>query len=215
MSLRPAVTLAAVAAQPTPHATPWTEAVLSSLEIKGLLTYRAFADEYRVWSGTDFDLQWAVESPAAASRTSRWPRSSAPARYHPSSPLAIASVPARSVFDRRYADRHGAADLPHPSRADGRCGAVGGVDDERTASRSPNAAGMTAQVIVGHADEVHAVGSAARELAAHLDVLRSSADLESDWVARRELRERAAAAALALDAALERAFGPAIAHFAG
>jgi hypothetical protein len=35
--------------------------ILGKLEEKGLLVYRAFADEYRIWQGSDFDLRTAVE----------------------------------------------------------------------------------------------------------------------------------------------------------
>jgi energy-coupling factor transporter ATP-binding protein EcfA2 len=35
--------------------------ILEKLEEKGLVVYRAFADEYRIWQGSDFDLRTAVE----------------------------------------------------------------------------------------------------------------------------------------------------------
>jgi hypothetical protein len=35
--------------------------ILEKLEDKGLVVYRAFADEFRVWQGSDFDLRTAVE----------------------------------------------------------------------------------------------------------------------------------------------------------
>ena len=35
--------------------------ILGKLEEKGLVVYRAFADEFRIWQGSDFDLRTAVE----------------------------------------------------------------------------------------------------------------------------------------------------------
>jgi hypothetical protein len=35
--------------------------ILEKLEHKGLVVYRAFADEFRIWQGSDFDLRAAVE----------------------------------------------------------------------------------------------------------------------------------------------------------
>jgi hypothetical protein len=35
--------------------------ILAKLEEKGLIVYRAFADEFRIWQGSDFDLRTAVE----------------------------------------------------------------------------------------------------------------------------------------------------------
>jgi len=35
--------------------------ILEKLEEKGLVVYRAFADEFRIWQGSDFDLRTAVE----------------------------------------------------------------------------------------------------------------------------------------------------------
>ena len=36
--------------------------VIRELEERGLITYRDFADEFRIWSGSDFDLRGAVET---------------------------------------------------------------------------------------------------------------------------------------------------------
>ncbi len=38
------------------------DAVLNSLEESGLVVYRTFSDEYRVWQGSDYDLRRATES---------------------------------------------------------------------------------------------------------------------------------------------------------
>ncbi|UGQ39589.1 hypothetical protein [Rhodococcus aetherivorans] len=36
--------------------------VLNTLEVSGLVVYRTFSDEYRVWQGSDYDLRRAIES---------------------------------------------------------------------------------------------------------------------------------------------------------
>ena len=62
-------------------------------------------------------------------------------------------------------------------------------------------------IIVGRSPLIKEVEEAARELNAHLEVIGRSVDLSDDWVAKRELSERASSVAVSLDAAIERAFG--------
>ena len=47
-------TMAAADGQPGTETSDAVESVIEQLEQRGLVTYRAFADEYRIWSGTDF-----------------------------------------------------------------------------------------------------------------------------------------------------------------
>lgn len=187
------------------------ESVITVLEAKGLITYRGFADELRIWSGTDFDLKGAVE--LARRRLRDEPIASLLQRVRPLLPVVAARHSQETgtlrIFERRYVDRMttDVGPLPASSPADGLVLLC--VDPDGTLPAGVLASDRDKPIIVGVTDTPSVVVEAARELAAHVDVLDTAADVQSDHVARRELRERAAIAAHALDTALDRAFGPA------
>ncbi|MCC6630148.1 MAG: hypothetical protein IT340_22435 [Chloroflexi bacterium] len=187
------------------------ESVITALEAKGLVTYRGFADELRIWSGTDFDLKGAVE--LARRRLRDEPVAALLQRARPLLPVVAARHSQETgtlrVFERHYTDRIATdiGPLPASSPADGLVLLC--VDPDGALPVRSLASDRDKPVIAGFSDAVSVIVEAARELAAHLDVLNTAADIQSDHVARRELRERAAVAAHALDAALDRAFGPA------
>jgi hypothetical protein len=185
--------------------------VVAALESKGLVTYRGFADELRVWSGTDFDLKGAVE--LARRRLRDEPIAALLQRVRPLLPVVAARHSQETgtlrVFERRYVDRmtKDIGPLPASSPADGLVLLC--VDPDGILPAGALASDHDKPVIAGFTDAAPLVIEAAREFAAHWDVLNTAADVQSDHVARRELRERAAIAARALDTALDRAFGPA------
>ena len=95
---------------------------LDELERDGLITFRDFADEFRVWQGSDFDLKTAVSTgttpPQGRARRSRscsasfpsgrwWPRGTRTqrARFAPSS--GAGSVPTRMGLAPLTADDRG------------------------------------------------------------------------------------------------------------
>ena len=183
--------------------------VVLNLEARGLITYRDFADEYRIWRGTDFDLRAAVE--IALARTKEEPVAALLARTHPLTPVIAARHSQESgtlrIFERLYIDSATTV-LPSDSRSSVADGFVllalehpSGLDlaVESIVSSKP--------VLIGVPSDCSGVVEAAHEYAAHLDVLSATAELKSDWVARQELRERATIAMQRLDAVIERTFG--------
>jgi hypothetical protein len=180
---------------------------LKSLEKKGVLTYREYADEYRVWNGSDFDLKGAVT--IARRQRFETPVADLLQQVRPLSPIVAARHSQQTgtlrLFERRFvgdqvddigamgAARDGVVLLYVGSRK------ALPVDVEQEAEKP---------LVVGRSPLIVEVEEAARELAAHVDVLDGPQGSTADWVAKRELRERAAVAASALDAAIERAFGP-------
>ncbi len=187
------------------------ESVLTALEAKGLVTYRGFADELRIWSGTDFDLKGAVE--LARRRIRDEPAAGLLQRVRPLAPVVAARHSQETgtlrVFERQYADSMTSDIGPLPASSPGDGLVVLCVDPDGALPAGVRVSDRDKPIIAGFTDATSTITEAARELAAHLDVLNTAADVQSDHVARRELRERAAVAAHALDAALDRAFGPA------
>ena len=187
------------------------ESVVTALEAKGLVTYRGFADELRIWRGTDFDLKGAVELARRCLRDE--PVAALLQRVRPLRPVVAARHSQETgtlrIFERLYADRTTTDIRPLPASSPGDGLVLLCIDPDGNLPGAARTSDRDKPVIVGFIDSAATITKAARELAAHLDVLSTAADVQSDHVARRELRERAAVAAHALDAALDRAFGPA------
>ncbi len=182
------------------------ESCLAKLEEKGLVTYRDYVDEYRVWNGSDFDLRGEIELAKRRAADTSVPEILE--RVRPQTPVVAARHSQRTgtlrVFERRFVGSD-----------------VGDVSDEWANGRDglvllcldPDAAATLVSeqssfpIIVGRSPLIKEVEEAARELNAHLEVIGRSVDLSDDWVAKRELSERASSVAVSLDAAIERAFG--------
>ena len=175
---------------------------LGELQELGLLSWRDFSDEYRIWQGSDFDIR------AAADRARR---QLADVRVEDLLASTVPLAPAVAArhshmtgtlrhFERRWVGRSYNRESDERSSGDGtvlfsvgvgRFNATGaGVD----ASERP--------VVVVSLDDDAALEDAAREVAA-LAALTDVAPAD-DWVVLRELAERRAEARAALDLAVDR-----------
>ena len=180
---------------------------LRDLERAGLITFRDFADEYRIWQGSDFDLRSAVDQARRRLRESA------------SAEVLNAVLPLGPIVAARHSHQTGTLrafqrawvastveridPLGTGDRADGLALYVIG-DGAPTEALSRRAdAKPTVFVTVDDASEVEEV---AREVAALDEVLASAGELGEDWVARRELLERRVEAAAALDHAFHRSY---------
>ena len=185
---------------------PDSDRILSELEGAGLLTYREFADEYRVWQGTDVDIRSLLE--AARRRTQGRPLLDILSDIDQPRPAVAARHSAENdilrVFARRYADGSTAVEPPGPfSPFDGEALLVVGEDGAPPPlSQSGPASKPVAAAIPG---DISVLDAAAREAAAVALALEDPA-AAGDWVARRELGERLAEARNALEQALADAF---------
>jgi hypothetical protein len=205
-----AAMLAAVAVDGLPGTESRDDLVngLGTLEARGVLTYREYADEYRVWSGSDFDLKGSL----AMARREQLEVSTAELlqKVRPLAPMVAARHSQRTgtlrVFERRFVGDRDSDPTNEETSSDGlvllHVGSPNSFAiDLKTKQAKP--------VILGRSPLIAEVEEAARELSAHLSVLSGPQGVAADWVAKRELRERAAVAASSLDGAIERAFGPA------
>ena len=176
-------------------------ATLKSLERRGFLTYRAFADEYRLWQGSDFDLEGRL---AMARRNyAEVPLRELLPHVAPLSPV-IASRHAQErgivrSFTRELVDSddgHLRELVRDDAEADGFIFYV--------AEGLPlQLGGVERPVVIIEVPDLGSVRQLLGEAAAAADVVRAG---DIDWVAQREMEERAALASQhvreALDAVL-------------
>lgn len=183
----------------------WRER-LNNLEARGFLTFRSFADEYRLWQGSDVDLRGRVADAREQLRSIN--AADLIARLQAETPIIAArhsqEVGMLRYFAVAYSD-DGSKTLPAleaNNPADGLV--VYHLGSAETALRLQVGTDRRPIVLVtsGHARQVRA---AAIEMAAALAVLDEQEVIE-DWVARRELQDRVADARNRLSQALSTAY---------
>jgi len=182
------------------------DAILKALQDRGLLVHRGFADEFRIWQGTDFDLHGAVDD--ARRRVASESLARVCERALPLSPVVAARHSQDKgilrFFDRTYADASGLGRAPS-AEADGVLLYV--LDATPPAQVSDRVNDPRPTILIYPSEsELRAATGAARDAAAVADVLATNDSLAEDWVARRELHERAALAADRFRGAFNAAF---------
>lgn len=202
--LRASPDLVVFAADVTERRSPEIRRRLSHLCERGVLAYRSFADEYRLWNGTDFDVSGAMaEARELLSRASPAQLLTDAASLSPV--IAGRHSQERGIlryFDVVFADP-GTTISNTPSTADGVLTYVAGDGP------LPELSDIERPVVVVRSIHVYEALTAALELAAVRHVLRNrAADLANDWVARRELQERAAHASVEVALRVAHAFAP-------
>lgn len=168
-------------------------AALKELEARGLITYRDFADEYRIWQGSDFDLKGAVES--ARRRCAARSLDELLNEAAPPTPLVAARHSQQygtlRIFERRFSSLKAEDLVPVATHSqwDGTV-LLSVVSDVPATDSAPGAK----PIVVVVAADVERLRDAALDAAALADALNSADTADADWVAKRELIERFAAA---------------------
>ena len=180
---------------------------LADLENMGIVTFRDFADEYRIWQGSDVDVGLLLD--AARQRMQRRPLAGMVAEIDRPEPVVAARHSAEHdvlrVFRRRYAEAGEQTTAPEPfSPYDGEALLV--VDPSGRPPTVDQSEVGSKPVVAALPRDVSALDAAAREIAAVASVLDDPAVAE-DQVARRELGERLAQTRVAFDQALADTFG--------
>ena len=175
------------------------EETLAELEDAGVATYRDFADEYRIWQGTDVDVRLLLES--ARLQIQRQSLVEVLEAIDEPSPVIAARHSARHnvlrVFERRYSDGSETVEpLDAFSQYDGLVLLCVGKD--QSVPTAVGAGAASKPVVVAIPEDVTALDAAARELAAVAAVL-DDPSVSADWVARRELGERLAQTRVAFE----------------
>lgn len=181
---------------------------LQRLEKRGLLTYREFADEFRIWQGTDVDLKGSVLLAREQLRATT--TADLLSAHSPLAPVVAGRHTQRvgmlRFFDVVFADE-ATGPLAPPGPSDAADGLVVYFVGDAERVEVIQIETGTRPVVVATTSGWPALAEAALELAAVMQVLERE-EVREDWVARRELQERASLARRRLSAGLAEAFGP-------
>jgi hypothetical protein len=172
---------------------------LSRFAADSLLTYRAFADEYRIWSGTDFDLALAVSSERSSLEME------SPSRIMDLALDVEAIVATRHTqrtgiyryFDAVFLDARSSTDIVGEG-----AGVVAYWVDLQEAPVPP----FKRPAIVVQAKNAGMLRDACLEAASLQRVLGNRRHSDLDWVARQELVERLEEARARARAAFSKVF---------
>ena len=165
--------------------------ILAKLEERGLIVYRAFADEFRIWQGSDFDLRNAVEiARKSLNHTSLHTILNEIADLGP----VVAAKASQEkgilrVFDQVFVDL--SVDTTFVNSVDRHIDGV--VVFSTTSDFDPkkiNFGNFNKPIVVLMPQDLELLRDIATEAAAIHKVLNQEFDQELDWVARKELVER-------------------------
>ena len=185
-------------------AMPNAEGDLAELEARGVITYRTFADEYRIWQGTDIDIRRLLDR--AHERMQQNSLFEILSGMEAPPPVVAARHSAENdvlrVFSRRYAEGGESVEPLDPfSPYDGEVLLAVGSQAPSLPAPGPGAK----PVIAATPKSVEELDRAAREVAAVAAVLEDPA-VAGDPVARGELGERLAQARAEFDRVFSVAF---------
>lgn len=175
------------------------EKTISQLLERGLVLHRRQVDELRIWEGSDFDIEAAVRAQIERQPT---PLAELLANACPLRPVVAQrhsyQTGALRFFERRYLDGH--SDLNTLRCENGNSDGLIGywVDDaapalipEQTADRKP--------LVLIEVEQVETLRRRALELMALQKIQTETAELQTDGIARREVRYRLTQARQMLD----------------
>ena len=173
---------------------------LVELEEAGIVTYREFADEYRIWHGTDVDIRGLVD--AALQQVEQQPLVEILSSVNQPRPMVAARHSSQHdvlrMFSVRYYDGGRVEPLDAFSQYDGE--ALLMVGDATSVPSLDSSAAAAKPVVAAIPADMAELAESAREVGAVLLALKDPAVAE-DWVARRELSERLAQSRAAFDRA--------------
>jgi len=181
------------------------DSAIQELESKSLITYRPYADEYRIWRGTDVDIQATTEILA---------------RHHAKSPLAE-TLTAVSPREPMLAARHGIKTgtmrlfeqmflVDNKKTIDVSNHDYDGIVaymTEREGDLPKIITGSRPVILVRPSHSLDMIREIVLETIAMKDMLETDEKVKSDWVARREVVERIAHNTSVIEAKLDYAYG--------
>lgn len=187
-------------------ADPQVDDTLAALDAAGVVTYREFADEYRIWQGTDIDIRRLLE--ASRDHVRRQALVDILSALDRPPPVVAARHSAKHdvlrVFARRYVDGSESVEPLDPfSPYDGEVLLVVGSDRSVPSATWPP--DTSKPIVAAIPADISTIDRVAREAAAVATAL-SDPTVTDDRVARAELGERLAEARAAVEHAISAAF---------
>ena len=181
---------------------------LERLVDQGIITYRSFSDEYRIWQGTDVDLGGLISSAEFDAKETSL--AEILNKVRPLDPAIAARHSAQHdtlrIFARRYAAAGELVTGPDAfDTTDGLCVyVVTNGPPVVPESTSPQTKPIIAAVPTRELTELDRT---ARRASA-INTVLTDTTVQTDWVARRELGEQLAVAVAELERLAEQLFGP-------
>ncbi len=205
-SLKASRRLISLALLDNPHESDkrW-ENIIDGLISKGFIVERKQYDELRIWEGTDFEIDKAVSeqiqiitSPLAELLNNYYPLRSIIARRHSYITGTI------RYFERKYFDSIPAKVQCENSDSDGLICYI--ALERKSLGKAPIYTEDGKPVVFICANEVNTLRMASHEFVALNNVTKNAKQLQSDGVARREVKQRLFLAKQVLDESISRSF---------
>jgi hypothetical protein len=186
---------------------PWQAAIQTLLE-KNLITYRKQLDELRIWEGSDFNVQVAIDQYFEQERGSLVEILS---KVRPLKPFVAQRHSYRTgtlrYFERRYVDASHDLSALQVSKPDFDGLIVYWMEAHPLTKKPPKTEDGKPLIVVNTA-HVKTLRDRAVEFAALKKIQFSASELQTDGVARREVRQRLVQAENLMDETLMQALDP-------
>lgn len=183
------------------------EGRISELQEKGIITYRSQLDELRIWEGSDFNVEAAIYDWLEKQR--RLPLAQLLSKTHPLKPL-IAQRHYTTTGNLRYFEQQYADSLTQLSQVrcqiDGAAGLIIYWLDTQLPENPPKRTSDGKPLIVVTTTQLDLLRTRAQHLQAIKTIQKEATELQTDGVARREVKHRLVAAERLLDDTLQHAF---------
>lgn len=167
--------------------------VLTSLVDSGLIVYRSFSDEYRVWQGSDYNIRRVIDG--ARRECEQTDLAELLNDVAPLKPVVAGRHSQRTGVLRVFSQEFGkSSDFKDGASGHAWDGTVLYSTDRDVDATRGRVTGKNKPVVVIVPDDLSPVHAAAIEAGALQSALRTAEEEGADWVARRELVERTAAA---------------------
>jgi hypothetical protein len=183
---------------PNAGAIPNVGDVLASLVDSGLVVYRSFSDEYRIWQGSDYDLRRVIDG--ARRECEQTELAELLNDVAPLEPAVAGRHSQRTGVLRLFSQKFGSsADIEADFSGQTWDGAVLYSTNPDIDTTREKQTLRDKPVVAILPDDLSSVHAAAIEAGALQSALRTAEEEGADWVARRELIERTAAAQQSLN----------------
>jgi energy-coupling factor transporter ATP-binding protein EcfA2 len=173
--------------------------ILKKLENKSIITYRKYADEYRIWHGTDIDI--ATKMDVYRKRYQKSSLNTILENVMNLEPVVAAKhnieTGTMRLFERCFLTDNQKIELDH--NYDGII--IYKTDDNNTEPLCDK------PIITVSPNDTSDLKRAAIEVIILRDILNDDKDIMDDWVAKRELEERLAESEIILDRTFEDTYG--------
>lgn len=179
--------------------------VIKDLQQKGVIIHRKLSDELRIWEGSDFNVEAAIYQ---LLETERQPLADLLAATHPLKPLVAqrhyTTTGNLRYFEQRYVDsRSRLSELRCSSHQDG---LIAYWMDTELPAQVPAQTVEGKPLIVVSTDKLDVLRIRAQELRALRTIQKNAPELQTDGVARKEVRHRLVEAERLLDETTSQAF---------